>query len=42
MQSECVVTVEVVLVKSRVANEAEILVQTQRRRVVDFCFQYNL
>jgi len=42
MESECVVSVEVVLVKSRVADEAEILVQTQRCHVVDFCFQYNL
>jgi len=42
MEAECVVSVEIILVKSFVADEAEVLIQSQRCRVVDFCFQYDL
>jgi len=39
---ECVVAVEVVSVKSFVADEAEVIIQPQGGRVVDFRFQHNL
>ena len=42
METECVVTVEIIPVKPFVADEAQVLVESQRGRVVDFCFQHNL
>ena len=39
---ECVMAVEVVSVKSFVADEAEVIIQPQGGRVVDFRFQHNL
>ena len=42
MQAECVVSVEIILVESFVADEAEVLVESQCRRVVHLRFQYNL
>ena len=42
MKPECVVSVEIISVKSLVADEPKILVESQRGCVVDFRFQHNL